>query len=44
MKNAGRGVGYNYVQMNLDYSGGGNFLSEIDISYGGVLAFAKFHF
>jgi len=29
---------------NLDYSGGDDFLSEIDISYGGVLAFAKFYF
>ena len=44
LKHLGLGVGYNYVQMNLDYSGSDDFLSEIDLSYGGVLAFAKFYF
>ncbi|MBT8370972.1 MAG: hypothetical protein KJO34_08420 [Deltaproteobacteria bacterium] len=44
LKYVGLGVGYNYVQMNLDYSGGDDFLSEIDLSYGGVLAYAKLYF
>jgi hypothetical protein len=44
LKHLGLGVGYNYVQMNLDYSGSDDFLSEIDLSYGGVLAFAKLYF
>ena len=44
LKYLGLGVGYNYVQMKLDYSGSDNFLSEIDLSYGGVQAFAKLYF
>ena len=44
LKHVGLGVGYNYVGMNLDYSGSDEFLSEIDLSNGGVLAFAKFYF
>jgi hypothetical protein len=44
LKHLGLGVGYNYVQMKLDYSGSDDFLSEIDLSYGGVLAFAKLYF
>jgi len=44
LKYVGLGVGYNYVQMNLDYSGSDDFLSEIDLSNGGVLAFAKLYF
>ena len=43
-KYLGLGVGYNYVQMNLDYSGSDDFLSEIDLNNGGVLAFAKLYF
>lgn len=35
LKHLGLGVGYNYVQMDLEYSGSDDFLSEIDISYGG---------
>ena len=44
LKYLGLGVGYNYVQMNLDYSGSDDFLSEIDLNNGGVLAFAKLYF
>jgi len=44
LKHLGLGVGYNYVQMKLDYSGNDDFLSEIDLSNGGVLAFAKLYF
>jgi len=43
-KYAGVGVGYNFVQMDLDYSGGDNFLSEIDLGYGGLLFFGKIYF
>ena len=44
LKYVGIGVGYNYVEMNLDYSGSDDFLSEFDFRYGGVLAFAKLYF
>jgi hypothetical protein len=44
LKYLGLGVGYNYVQMNLDYNGSDDFLSEIDLNNGGVLAFAKLYF
>ena len=44
LKHLGLGVGYNYIQMDLEYSGSDNFLSEIDIAYGGFLAFAKIYF
>ena len=44
LKYLGLGVGYNYVQMNLEYSGSDDFLSEIDLSNGGVMAFAKLYF
>ena len=44
LKHLGLGVGYNYVQMDLDYNGSDDFLSEIDLANGGVLAFAKFYF
>ncbi len=40
-KYAGVGVGYNYVQMDLDYDGSDDFLSGINLSYGGVLLFGK---
>jgi hypothetical protein len=30
--------------MDLDYSGSDSFLSDIDIAYGGFLAFAKVYF
>jgi hypothetical protein len=43
-KYLGLGIGYNYVQMDLDYSGSDDFLSEIDLSNGGFLAFAKLYF
>ena len=43
-KYVGIGVGYNYVAMNLEYSGSDDFLSEFDFRYGGVLAFAKLYF
>ena len=43
-KHVGLGVGYNYVQMDLDYNGSDDFLSEIDLANGGLLAFAKFYF
>ena len=44
LKYLGLGVGYNYVQMDLEYSGSDDFLSEIDLSNGGFLAFAKLYF
>jgi len=44
LKHLGLGVGYNYTQMDLEYSGSDDFLSEIDMSYGGFLAFAKVYF
>ncbi len=44
LKYLGLGVGYNYVQMNLEYSGSDDFLSEIDLSNGGVMAFGKLYF
>ena len=44
LKHVGLGVGYNYVAMNLEYSGSDDFLSEFDFRYGGVLAFAKLYF
>ena len=44
LKYVGVGVGYNYVAMDLEYSGSDDFLSEFDFRYGGVLAFAKFYF
>ena len=44
LKHLGLGVGYNAVLMNLEYSGSDDFLSEFDLRYGGVLAFAKFYF
>lgn len=43
-KYAGVGVGYNYVQMDLDYDGSDNFLSEINLGYGGFLLFGKICF
>jgi hypothetical protein len=30
--------------MDLDYNGSDDFLSEIELSYGGFLAFAKLYF
>ena len=44
LKHFGLGVGYNYVQMGLDYDGSDNFLSEIDLAYGGLLLFGKLYF
>ena len=44
LKHLGLGVGYNYIQMDLDYNGSDDFLSEIDLANGGFLAFAKFYF
>jgi len=44
LKHLGLGVGYNYIQMDLDYSGDDDFLSEIDLTNGGVLAYAKLFF
>ena len=44
LKHLGVGVGYNYAFMNLKYSGSDDFLEEIDMSYGGVLLFAKLYF
>ena len=44
LKHFGLGVGYNYVQMGLDYDGSDNFLSEIDLAYGGFLLFGKLYF
>ena len=43
-KYLGLGVGYNFVAMDLKYSGSDDFLDEIDMSYGGVQAFAKLYF
>ena len=44
LKYLGLGVGYNYVLMNLEYSGSDDFLSEFDLRYGGLLAYAKIYF
>ena len=44
LKYLGLGVGYNFVSMGLDYNGSDDFLSEIDLSYGGVLLFGKLYF
>jgi len=44
LKHLGIGVGYNYAQMTLNYSGSDDFLEEIDMSYGGVLLFTKLYF
>jgi len=44
LKHVGIGVGYNYAQMTLKYSGSDDFLEEIDMAYGGVLLFAKLYF
>ncbi len=44
LKYLGLGVGYNYVQLDLDYDGSDNFLSEINLAYGGVLLFGKIYF
>ena len=44
LKHLGLGVGYNYAVMDLKYSGSDDFLEEIDMSYGGVLLFAKLYF
>jgi len=44
LKYLGLGVGYNWVAMDLDYSGSDNFLRSIDLSYGGVLLYAKLFF
>ena len=44
LKHFGLGLGYNYVQMGLDYNGSDNFLSEIDLAYGGFLLFGKLYF
>lgn len=44
LKYLGLGVGYNFVSMDLNYSGSDDFLEEINMSYGGVQAFAKFYF
>jgi hypothetical protein len=44
LKHLGLGVGYNYAQMTLNYSGSDDFLEEIDMSYGGVLLFTKLNF
>ncbi len=44
LKYLGVGVGYNYVQMDLDYDGSDDFLSAINLSYGGVLLFGKIYF
>ncbi len=44
LKNLGLGVGYNWVAMDLDYSGSDDFLRSIDLSYGGVLLYAKLFF
>ena len=44
LKYLGLGVGYNYVLMNLEYDGSDDFLSEFDLRYGGLLAYAKIYF
>ena len=44
LKYLGLGIGYNFVGMDLKYSGDDDFLDEIDMSYGGVQAFAKLYF
>ena len=44
LKYLGLGVGYNFVSMNLEYSGSDDFLSEFDLRYGGLLAYAKIYF
>jgi hypothetical protein len=44
LKYLGLGVGYNAISMDLDYEGSDNFLSNIDMSYGGVLLFGKIYF
>jgi len=44
LKHLGLGVGYNYALMDIKYSGSDDFLEEINMSYGGVLLFAKLYF
>lgn len=44
LKYLGLGVGYNFVAMDIDYSGSDNFLRSIDLSYGGVFLYGKLYF
>jgi hypothetical protein len=44
MKYLGLGIAYNFTALDLKYSGNDDFLDEIDMSYDGVQAFAKFYF
>jgi hypothetical protein len=44
LKYLGLGVGYNFTKTNLEYSGSDDFLSEVDLTNGGALAFAKLYF
>lgn len=44
LKYLGLGVGYNWVGMDLDYSGSDDFLKSIDLSYGGLLLYGKLFF
>jgi hypothetical protein len=43
-KYAGVGLGYNFVSMNISKDGSDSGLNEIDMSYGGLLLYAKLYF
>ena len=43
-KYAGVGLGNNFVGMDISKNGDDNGLTEIDMSYGGLLLFAKIYF
>jgi hypothetical protein len=43
-KYAGVGLGYNFVSMNISKDDSDAFLSEIDMSYGGLLLYTKLYF
>jgi hypothetical protein len=43
-KYAGVGLGYNFVGMDISKDGNDTGLSEIDMSYGGLLLYAKLYF
>lgn len=43
-KYAGVGLGYDFVSMDISKDGNDTFLSQIDMSYGGLSLFAKIYF
>jgi hypothetical protein len=43
-KYAGVGLGYNFVSMDISKDSDNAFLSQIDMSYGGLLLYAKLYF